>query len=393
MKLTRIVPIWPVVVAGWLAAWLPLWLWGNGRWWPPVLPDMPVGVDLRLMLGYSRDWLQTGNPFVGLNPYPPLAAVLFAPLTALPFIWAYVAFTALTLAAFLSVTLWLPLRIFPRADRWAIAWVAVSGLFSYGLCFELSWGQFNVLAMACAAWGLYAFHRARGWRGRWAAYVLLCVAIQLKVYPAIFVLLMTRHPRAWRQNLFRWCGLGAANLLLLFALGPRVFMDFLQALHAQAAAPYVWAGNHSLQSWAAWAGHPWLAAAGGGLLAVCLLVGAGQLWRRPREALPWARVALLCALATMLAPGVSHDYKLATLPMAFAFYIAAQPPLRARSALLLGLVCFLEAWTLFSATIKPAPLQNAAPALLALAVIITLGSGKQAGYSVLSGQCGELYSS
>jgi hypothetical protein len=56
-------------------------------------------------------------------------------------------------------------------------------------------------------------------------------------------------------------------------------------------------------------------------------------------------------------------------------------------------VCFLEAWTLFSATIKPAPLQNAAPALLALAVIITLGSGKQAGHSVLSGQCGGLYSS
>ena len=32
-------------------------------------------------------------------------------------------------------------------------------------------------------------------------------------------------------------------------------------VRAQAAAPYVWAGNHSIQSFAAWAGHPELAAA------------------------------------------------------------------------------------------------------------------------------------
>ena len=376
MNRMRTVPIWLVVGAGWLAAWLPLWVGGRGWWWPPALPDMPVGVDLGLMLGYSRDWLQTGNPFVGLNPYPPVAAVLFAPLTQVPFAWAYAGFSALTVAAFLSVVLWLPLRVFPRADRWAVGWVALSGLFSYGLWFELRWGQFNVLALALVAWGFYAFHRVRGWGGRWAAYLGLSVAIQLKVYPAIFVVLLANNPRAWRQNLVRWCGLGGANLLLFLALGPRVFLDFLQALHAQAAAPYVWAGNHSLQSWATWAGYSWLAPAGGWLLAIGLLIGLGQLWRWPSEP-AWARMALLCALATLLVPGVSHDYKLAVLPLAFAFYIAAQPPLglrprsvRVRAALLLGLVCFLEAWTLFPAALKPAPLQNAAPVLLAMAGII-----------------------
>ena len=222
------------------------------------------------------------------------------------------------------------LRIPPRTD--GRAWVAVSGLFSYGLCFELSWGQFNVLAMACAAWGLYAFHRARGWRGRWAAYVLLCVAIQLKVYPAIFVLLMTRHPRAWRQNLFRWCGLGAANLLLLFALGPRVFMDFLSVARAGRRAM---CGRAIIRFWlGAWAGHPcWRQRA----------ETAGRLFAGRRGAVvaaaggvAVARVALLCALATMLAPREPWA-KLARCP-GLAFYIAARRPAGVRRFCWAGIV-------------------------------------------------------
>ena len=39
------------------------------------MPAQPAGVDLAMMLGYARAWLETGNPFLGLNPYPPLAAV------------------------------------------------------------------------------------------------------------------------------------------------------------------------------------------------------------------------------------------------------------------------------------------------------------------------------
>ncbi len=377
----KTIPVWAAVVAGSLVVLLPLLarLPRGGRW-PPEMPAQPAGVDLAMMLGYARAWLETGNPFLGLNPYPPLAAVGFAPLAALPFAVAYGCLSALTLAAFASVAAALPLLAFPRADRAAALGVALAGVFSYGLEFELRWGQFNVVALACAAWGLYWFHRGRGRWARAGAYALFSAAIQLKLYPAIFVFLFARDARAWRANLARWAALGAANVALLFALGPRVFADFLESLRAQAAAPYVWAGNHSIQSYAAWAGHPELAPA---LFAAFVACFAAALVRAARGGgrAEFAGMALMGALGAMLVPGVSHDYKLVAFPMAFAFFVAAAEPLSLRSARglfeagFLAALGGLHAWTLLSFAAKPAPLQNHAPFLLAACAALALRPG------------------
>jgi hypothetical protein len=376
------IPVWGAVCGGWLCAFLPLFLNArSARFFPRALPaSLPVGVDLRMMLDYSRSWLETGNPYAALNPYPPLAAVVFAPLTALPFPVAYVLMTVATLVAFLSVTVVLPLRVFPQADRAAVWAVALTGFCSYGLWFEIRWGQFNVLALACAAWGLFVFHRGTGRWARAAAYGLFSAAIQLKVFPAIFVWAFAKDARAWRENLARWAALGAANVALLLALGPRVFVDFGDSLKAQAIAPYVWAGNHSIQSFAAWAGRPEIAPALFALLAVC---GCAALVRAARGGgrSEFAGLLLMCALGAMLVPGVSHDYKLTTFPMAFAFFVAAAEPMPLRgfrgifaAGLFLGLG-FLEAWTLFSFAAKPAWAQNNAPFLLASCVALALRPG------------------
>lgn len=361
------IPVWAFVAAGGLCAALPLLATGwGGRW---ELPPQPPGVDLAMMLDYSRAWLETGNPFAGLNPYPPLAAVLFAPLAQCPFAAAYGLVSALTLAAFVSVAAALPLLAFRQADRQAVALVALGGALSYGLRFELAWGQFNVLALACAAWGLYLFHRGRGPWARRGAYALFSAAIQLKLYPAIFVFLFARDGRAWPENLRRWAGLGAANVALLFALGPTAFADFLHSQRAQAAAPYVWAGNHSLQSFAAWAGRPALAPALFAAYGICFAAAA---WRaaQARDRGSFARLALVCALGTMLLPGVSHDYKLVAFPLAFAAFAAAVEPPRSWRALPLLALCALAAWTLLPPAAKPAILQNSAPALLAAGVVL-----------------------
>ena len=377
----RFIPAWAFVGVGWLGAFLPLAVAGRSGLWPPATPAQPAGVDLAMMLDYSRAWLATGNPFAGLNPYPPLAAVLFAPLAGLPFAAAYGIVAALTLAAFVSAVAVLPLWAFPRADRAAVLIAALAGVLSYGLWFELRWGQFNVLALAAAAWGVFLFHRGRGRRARLAAYALFTAGIQLKLYPAIFVFLFARDARAWKENLARWAGLGAANAALLFALGPRVFGDFLQALRAQAEAPYVWAGNHSIQSFAAWAGRPEWTGALFALFGVCLAVA---LWRAARAngRAAFAALALVCALGTMLLPGVSHDYKLVAFSMAFAPFVAAAEPIAVRAArgwLAAGLflaLCGLEAWTLFSYGAKPAVVQNNAPFLLAACGLLALGMGR-----------------
>mgnify|MGYP003601930534 CR=1 FL=1 len=374
------IPVWAAVAAGGLCACLPLLMVGSGKVWPPETPAQPAGVDLAMMLEYSRAWLETGNPFAGLNPYPPLAAVLFAPLAALPFPVAHGLLAALTLAAFVSVAVALPLLVFPRADRAAVLLVALAGVFSYGLEFELRWGQFNVVALACAAWGLYLFHRGRGRWVRAGAYALFSAAIQLKLYPAIFAFLFAQNARAWRANLARWAMLGAANVALLFALGPQAFADFLESLKAQAAAPFTWAGNHSIQSFAAWAGHPELAPALFAAFAVCFVSALVRAARGGGRA-EFAGLALMGALGTMLVPGVSHDYKLVAFPMAFAFFVAAAEPLPLRSdrgmaaAGLFAALGGLFAWTLFSYAAKPAPLQNNAPFLLAACAALALRPG------------------
>lgn len=374
----RRIPTWAVVAAGWFGAFLPLCALGRGGLWPPETPPQPAGVDLAMMLEYSRTWLETGNPFAALNPYPPLAAVLFAPLAALPFSVAYGLLAATTLAAFVSVALVLPLLAFPRADRAAVGIAAAAGALSYGLWFELLWGQFDVLALAGAAWGLFLFHRGRGRGARIAAYALFTAGIQLKLYPAIFVFLFARDARAWQENLARWLGLGAANAALLFALGPRAFGDFLHSVRVQAEAPYVWAGNHSIQSLAEWAGRPEWTGALFALFGICFAIALGRAALRPGRA-AFAGLALASTLGTMLLPGVSHDYKLTAFPPAFAAFVAAAEPGSARTRrawAASGALCGLSGlffWTLVSPAAKPEWARNAAPFLLAAGALAALG--------------------
>lgn len=386
MARTKVMPVWAAVGAGWAGAWVLLLAAGGRGCWPPGLPAQPPGGDLAMMLDYSRAWLTTGNPFAALNPYPPLAVVLFAPLLALPFKAAYAVMSALTLAAFASVAAVLPLLAFPRADRKAVLLAALAGVLSYGLWFELRWGQFNVVAMACAAWGVYLFHRGRGPRARGWAYALFCAAIQLKLFPAIFVFLFAKDPRAWRENVTRWAALGAVNVLLLFALGPQVFANFLHSVRAQAAAPYVWAGNHSIQSFAEWTGRPELAPAFLASFGLCFAWALFCVARRPGRA-TFAGLALMSTFGTLLLPGVSHDYKLTGLALAFALFAGALEPAALRGgrniagALLLLTVCGLAAWPLFSYAAKPAALQNNAPFLLAGAGGLAAWLGLQGGGS------------
>ncbi len=377
------IPIWAVMGVGMLAALGGLAVHAGGAMFRfPTEPSMPVGVDLGMMLAYSRDWWVEGNPFLALNPYPPLAAVAFAPLAGLPWPLAYGLMTAITLACLVSVALVLPWRTCPGGDRVAMGLAFLAGLASYGLRFELRWGQFNVLAVACAAWGLYGFHRWRGRGGRWAAYALFSAAIQLKVYPAIWVLALAKDPRAWKENLRRWIGLGVVNAGLLLAMGPGVARDFLHSLRVQAQAPYVWAGNHSIQSFAEWAGHPAWAPFLAGLFAAGF-IGIGGLAARRGDRASFAGLVLAGALGAMLLPGVSHDYKLTVFSLALPFFLGSMPPIpRSRRGWVpaagVAVLSFAYAWTVVPYAARPLAGQNSAPFLLlaGAALVAVLATGR-----------------
>jgi hypothetical protein len=202
--------------------------------------------------------------------------------------------------------------------------LAATGLFSHGLIFELERGQFNLIAMTFCLAGLALFHRCP--RRRLLAYVLFSLAVQLKVYPAIFVLLLVDDSRDWKATLKRFAWLGGANFLCLFILGPRTFIEFLKATKAKMGSPMAWPGNHSIASYTMYINdfyHLPSALVSLGLLALLFgLLGALVYlsWRRRvRGFNPWMMMG--CSVVALVLPAVSHDYALSWLAAPVALFL------------------------------------------------------------------------
>jgi len=359
----------------------------------------PVGSDLTVIRGYSEAWFLRGqSPYLGVDPvefraaYPPIATVLLGPLIALDHARSTVLVIALTLAGYVLIG-WLIPAWTRGGPSPALTLVFVSGLGSYGLAFELERGQFNLIAVGCSLLGVFLFHRHP--RYRIAAYALVTAGAQLKLYPAIFALMLVDQRRRVPANLGRLAALGAVNAALLLALGPRVFGDFLTVLADQAAHPYTWIGNHSIQSFVTlvatrgvdtrgFGSLAWVAAhrgavatAGHALVLGCLaaLLVAAYRWRRAGLDRP---LLLGCAIAALLIPSVSHDYKLPILAGPLAMLLDDVGPTDGGSGprrwALAPLGCVLGAAyasTLFSYTNKPFVVANNVPALVVMLAATT----------------------
>jgi peptidoglycan/LPS O-acetylase OafA/YrhL len=130
--------------------------------------------------------------------YPPLSAIVFAPLSRVPFWVASVGINLLTAVSVL-VVLVLALRRLgrPRA-RWA-RWLVIAALFPMAMWFEpiretLKFGQINAVLMVLVA--IDCLIVRRGWpRG-----ILVGIAAALKLTPAAFILWFLIR-RDWRGAL------------------------------------------------------------------------------------------------------------------------------------------------------------------------------------------------
>lgn len=136
---------------------------------------------------------QLGNtlPFT----YPPIAAVLFSPLSALSLYWAGIVVTALSLVL-LFATIVLTLRSLGYAPKTLLLWAA-GAVFALSMVLEpvfstLDYGQINIVLMAFVA----ADCLPR--RTRWPRGVLVGFVAAVKLTPAVFVLffLLRRDFRA-----------------------------------------------------------------------------------------------------------------------------------------------------------------------------------------------------
>lgn len=157
----------------------------------------PIGVDLKQMLSYSASWAFHGQtPYVGSNLYPPLASILVVPLLFVDFFTAYKIVTPVTLLSIALSSLFVS-RCITRDKHSAtlLLLLFASGAVSYGFQFQLERGQFNVIAITLCLAAVYLYHYHH--KHRLEAYALFSLAVQLKVYPATFILMFVRDWRDW----------------------------------------------------------------------------------------------------------------------------------------------------------------------------------------------------
>jgi len=347
------------------------------------------------MLSYSEQWAVMGqSPYIGANLYPPLTAILFTPLLGLPYRSAYAVITFLSLGCFFALTLFLPLDAGrPRRLSPLLMLVVALGLLSYGMQFELERGQFNLIAMTSCLSGIWIFHRHP--KARLLAYALISLAIQLKLYPLVFIVFMVDDWRAWGSNLKRVLGLALFNVGLFFVLGMEVFNDFLRGIWVQVRDPNIWIGNHSIASFVdmlflseegpQWMSGTWLQANTTALkmgllilISICMALVLLHSIQRNQQGLD-LYLLLAFTLGALVIPSVSHDYTLSVLsaPVALLFHtvpFSDQIRDRRRGPFLLLVLLFSFAYgsTLFSYTNKPLTLANNLPALVVMLLITTI---------------------
>jgi hypothetical protein len=348
------------------------------------LPSIyPIGNDLHLILKAANSVAAGGSPYAGANKYPPLAAALFTTLVGLNFRDAFRVLSTANLFAFLFLSLGIPYFLSDKKRLENVAWIGfAAGLFSYGFFFEIERGQFNLIAMGLVFAAIILYHRAP--KLTWLAFILFCLGVQLKIYPAIFVIFLTRDWRDWKANLLRWTALGLANLLLLLSLGRAVFNDFFTMITSFVAGLGIanWPLSHNINGLIGFMipilG---LTESTGRLIQAVLYILVISLsvlcfiFAVKRRSVLDPYLILACTLAALTIPSLSNDYTLAFLIGPAALFFSrlqtgfeeeGRYPRGIWPVMALGALAFTG--TFFSYYHKPVILQNQFPALLILLV-------------------------
>jgi hypothetical protein len=352
-----------------------------------------IGEDLGQMLSYSESWfINKQTPYIGKNLYPPLASVLFTPLLGFEFSVAYKIVTLVNVFFYILMTLILPLRIGKERQVTSLLMLFfITGLFSYGFQFELQRGQFNVIATVSCFVAIWIYHNHN--RYRCLAYLLFTISIQLKVFPAIFIVMFITDWHDWKNNIKRFLVLSIVNFALFFVLGTSVFIEFIKAIIAQSVNPSIWVGNHSIRSFvtsvsniASQHGWPWVNDHSGlvqltflAFIAVCIFLIMIQAYRQKQNGVN-SHLLLACTIGALLIPPVSHDYKLSILAAPVAILLSdmssfPEGVIRSRWLFIFMLLVFTlstaYATTLFSYTNKPSILAYNFPALITMLLATT----------------------
>lgn len=298
----------------------------------PVVPrETPIGLDLKqASYHFEEVFVTKTSPYTGSSLYPPLFYILFGPFIAVDLHTGYIILTIINISCFICMTLVFPyLANNRRHFSPLLILIFVTGLFSYGYQFEVERGQFNIITMFFVVAAVLVYHNY--YRFRYLAYLLFSLAVQSKIYPAIFIFMLVRDWKDWKSNIKRFAGLGAFNFALLFILGPRVFLDFVGRVTSHMKEPFIWLGNHSIRSFVEVAAvkFGWLAKEDTSkvqfllfaIVAVCMFLVLVQAYRQNHKGIN-PNLFIACTCVALLIPSESHDYVLSILvaPVALAFH-------------------------------------------------------------------------
>ncbi len=355
-----------------------------------ILTITPIGDDFREIVSYSSDWIQTGA--VPAILYPSFTLLFFTPFTFLGPETGYAIITLIILACYILITLILPKKINKSRDISSFAMlILVTGIFSYGLQFELERGQWNVIAIAFCLTAIYIFFNHP--RYRWLAYLIFSISVQLKLFPAIFVFVLIEDWSDWKNNIKRVAGLGMLNLLALFIFGLNPILNTIRSTVGiksfNSGRPF----NLSITSFSIFLLSSnilprkrivlWLLANNWVLqlfffafLGFCFLIIFRQTYMKKLKGFnPY--IFLACSIGACVIPSISFDYKLSMLPACIAISIPGILSFKkTENSLLNILLAFIFSLayssTLYSYTNKPEILQNDFPALLIILAICTV---------------------
>lgn len=211
---------------------------------------LPKGMDFKAVHVYAVALRSGIDKYlaVGCNNYPPFVTIAYLPLSFFPADIAY-QFYCIILLLFLFALVYTLLSEkvnaiiqykYKRTCKAILSLLIVYILFqTYPVNFAFERGNYDIIAVAFAAFALLAMSK----RYMIASAGLLAISTQLKIYPAILLVLLFAR--------FGWKGIlyfVVFNGLMLSLLGIPGFENFVFTVLKFSANPFLWAGNHSLVS-------------------------------------------------------------------------------------------------------------------------------------------------
>ncbi len=354
------------------------------------LPKLaPIGNDIILTMDAIQMWLQNNqtNQFV----FTPVANLVFTPLLLLGYPKYFYVITVATLASYLVMSL-LAILMSNEKRHAAIIFIAAISIFSYGLQFELERGQSHTIALMLVLLSLYIFHRHKEFR--WFAYILFSISIQLKFYPALFVILFVDNWQDWKTNLKRFASLGTANFLLLFLLGFSYFQAFYNHMLFSVEDAEISVGNHSVKSFTTYLSYSGIGLFEGGTVVwirehidlisillylyflACFLIILVNAYRKNEPGIQFD-LLLACVVGSLVLPTVNHDYTLPLLTIPFALSISNwhtqhYPWPKFLTIIFTMAASFIYSISLFPINYKPDYLKNSLPIIFVILTIVTV---------------------